>query len=326
MTRIPSYRNRNVKPIRKDRVTIAVLVVVAIILVPILIRSGCTRREEPLAVVSDETNTPSTSVEDQTSSDGTTTPVENTTPVSAATFLTHTVEDGETIADVAAEMGVTVANVLASNRLFGSEQLQPGRVLYASKDGIVHTIQAGQTLSDIARSYAVPLQTILDANDLTANTTIFAGDRILIPGVTSSFWADVVVLSRGVPSRFIWPLTGDVVSTFGWRISPITGEREHHDGIDIDVPEGTAVHAAASGEVYFYGEQPGYGNLLILQHSEGYFTLYGHLSDSYVSAGQFVEMGQVVAESGNSGESTGPHLHFEIRNGEYPVDPERYLP
>jgi murein DD-endopeptidase MepM/ murein hydrolase activator NlpD len=332
VTRTPSYRNRNrnVKPIRKDRVAIVVVVLLAAILIPVLIHSARTRQEEPLVVVSDGTTVSSTPAETPSTTDESSTETTaadgNAAPVSSETFLTHTVQDGETISDIASEMGVSVSNLLASNRLFGSEQLQPGRVLYASNDGIVHTIQAGQTLSDIARSYAVPLQTILDANDISANATIFAGDRILIPGVTTSFWADVVVLSRGIPSQFIWPLTGDVVSAFEWRISPITGEREHHDGIDIDVPEGTAVHAAASGKVYFYGEQPGYGNLLILQHANGFYTFYGHLSDSYVSAGQYVEMGQVVAESGNSGESTGPHLHFEIRNGEYPVDPERYLP
>jgi murein DD-endopeptidase MepM/ murein hydrolase activator NlpD len=263
-------------------------------------------------------------VDDGTVDDSTTT--DGTTPVVSARFLTHTVEDGETIGEIASDMGVTVSNLLASNRLFGSGQLQPGMVLYASKDGIVHIIQSGQTLSDIARSYAVPLETLMNANDLSTNSTIFAGDRILIPGVTTSFWANAVTLSRGVETRFIWPLEGEVVSVFGFRNHPVYGEMEHHDGIDIDVPEGTTVHAAASGEVYFYGEQPGYGNVLIIEHADGFYTLYGHLADSFVFEGQYVEMGQAVAQSGNTGVSSGPHLHFEIRNREYPVDPERYLP
>ena len=78
--------------------------------------------------------------------------------------------------------------------------------------------------------------------------------------------------------------------------------------------------------MYFYGEQPGYGNVLIIEHANGFYTLYGHLSDSFVFAGQYVEMGQAVARSGNSGISSGPHLHFELRNREYPIDPARYLP
>ena len=246
--------------------------------------------------------------------------------VSSERFLVHTVDDGETVASIATALGVTVSNLLASNRLFGGKQLQPNQVLYASDEGIVHIIQPGQTLSDIARSYAVPVETLLEANDLTTNSTIFAGDRILIPGVTTSFWNNAVVLSKGVLTQFIWPLEGEVVSQFGWRVHPVLGNRHHHDGIDIDVPEGTTVHAAAAGEVYFYGEQPGYGNVLIIEHSNGFYSFYGHLSDSFVFAGQYVEMGQAVARSGNTGISSGPHLHFELRNREYPIDPERYLP
>jgi murein DD-endopeptidase MepM/ murein hydrolase activator NlpD len=238
----------------------------------------------------------------------------------------HRVDDGETIADIATALGVTVANLRASNRLFGGEQLQPNRILYASTQGIVHVIQAGQTLTDIARSYAIPVETLTSANGLTTNSTIFAGDRILIPGVTTSFWSNVVALSHGVVARFIWPLEGEVVSPYGPRVHPVLGNLENHDGIDIDVPEGTTVHAAASGKVFFYGEQPGYGNVLIIQHADGYYTLYGHLADSFVFSGQYVEMGQVVAQSGNTGISSGPHLHFEIRNREYPIDPLRYLP
>ncbi|MBE0635984.1 M23 family metallopeptidase [Candidatus Bipolaricaulota bacterium] len=116
------------------------------------------------------------------------------------------------------------------------------------------------------------------------------------------------------------------MSEYGWRIHPVLGEREHHDGIDLDVPQGTTVHASAGGEVFFYGEQPGYGNVLIIEHVGGFYTLYGHLADSFVFAGQYVEMGQVVAQSGNTGISSGPHLHFELRNGNYPIDPIRYLP
>jgi len=332
VTRTPSYRTRNQKPIRPDRVAIAVLVVVGVILVPILIRSGCTHREDPIVVVDDGTDgvavgpdeTTDGSSTDGASTDGTS--EDDTSTPASSRFLMHTVEDGETLGEIATALDVTVAKLLASNRLFSGSQLQPGQVLYASQEGIVHTIQSGQTLSDIARSYAVPLQTLLDENDLTTNSTIFAGDRILVPGVTTSFWANAVTLSKGVVTRFIWPLDGEVVSTFGYRIHPVYEERHHHDGIDIDVPEGTTVHAAASGEVYFYGEQEGYGNVLILSHADGFYTLYGHLADSFVFAGQYVEMGQAVAQSGNTGISSGPHLHFEIRNHEYPVDPERYLP
>lgn len=306
----------------------AAVILVAIIVIPILVFTGNTPAEDdPLVIIDDgpitdpidDGNGEGTTIDDGPDDGG-------TVPATSDRFLVHTVEDGESIAEVATALGVTVANLRASNRLFGREQLQPGQVLYASDEGIVHTIQAGQTLSDIARSYAIPLDTLMDVNELSTNSTIFAGDRILIPGATTSFWDSVVVLSRGVASQFIWPLDGEVVSVYGPRIHPVLGNAENHDGIDIDVPEGTTVHAAAGGEVFFYGEQPGYGNLLIIEHKGNFFSLYGHLNASFVFAGQYVEMGQAVAQSGNTGISSGPHLHFELRNREYPIDPARYLP
>lgn len=332
MTNSSGNRYPTKKPLRKDRIAIAVLFILAIVLVPVVFRSGCTRRpDDPLVVVDDggivdpidDGTISDNPLDDGVVDDGT---LDDGPTIGSERFLTHTVDDGESVADVATLLGVTVANLLASNRLFGGEQLQPGQVLYASTEGIVHIIQQGQTLTDIARSYAIPLETLSETNELMDRSTIFAGDRLLIPGATTSFWNNVVTLSRGVPSQFIWPLEGEVVSHYGPRIHPVLGNAENHDGIDIDVPEGTTVRAAAGGEVFFYGEEPGYGNLLIIEHPGGFYSLYGHLADSFVFAGQFVEMGQAVAQSGNTGISSGPHLHFELRNREYPIDPERYLP
>lgn len=324
-------RYRTQKPIRKDRIAIAVLFVVAIVLIPVMIRSGCTRRDDSLTVIDDGTiaDRDDRTISDDIpldvfpiAADDTSAPL----PAIEGAILRHNVSDGETVSDVAAELGVSVSNLLASNRLFGGGQLQPGQVLFASREGVVHTIQPGQTLTDISLTYAVPVETLTAANGLTVSSTIFAGDRILIPGVGATFWDDVVLLSNGVSARFIWPLQGEVVSTFGWREHPVLGNRHHHDGIDIDVGDGTIVHAAAGGEVYYYGEQPGYGNVLVLEHQDGYFTMYGHLSSAIVSPGRYVEMGQEIALSGNTGISSGPHLHFEVRNGEFPIDPLRYLP
>jgi murein DD-endopeptidase MepM/ murein hydrolase activator NlpD len=329
-----SDRYRTKKPIRKDRVLIAAFFVLAVILLPLLVRSGCSRRNDPLTIIDNGTiagpddGTPIATDDDipldvfPIATNGSTTLL----PAIEDRILRHSVSDGETVNGVASELGVGVSNLLASNRLFGGGQLQPGQVLYASQEGVVHTIQPGQTLTDISLTYGVPVETLTSVNGITRSSTIYAGDRILIPDVTSTFWDDVVRLSNGVSSRFIWPLEGEVVSTFGWRVHPVLEYRHHHDGIDIDVPEGTIVRAAAGGEVYFYGEQPGYGNVLVIEHGDGYFTMYGHLSSAIVSPGRYVEIGQEIAVSGNTGISSGPHLHFEIRNGEFPIDPLRYLP
>ncbi|MGB2983002.1 MAG: M23 family metallopeptidase [Candidatus Bipolaricaulia bacterium] len=332
MSRYADYGTRK-KPIRKDRVAIAVVIVAAIIAVPFLLRSGCTGPSEPLVVVDEGTDVRTTLLPGVTTGDE---PLETTTPESTETglletiatgeILTHTVEDGETLGDVATELGVSVESLRASNLLYGSEPVQPGRILIASREGVLHVIKQGQTLTDIAVTYAVPKETIAEANGISVNQTIFAGERLLVPTSTDTYWENVVTLSRGIPARFVWPLSGEVVSEFGWREHPVLGDRHHHDGIDIDVPEGTLVHAAASGTVFFYGEQPGYGNVLILEHGDGFLSMYGHLASSFVEQGRFVEVGQGVAQSGNTGISSGPHLHFEVRNGNFPIDPYRYLP
>jgi murein DD-endopeptidase MepM/ murein hydrolase activator NlpD len=358
---------------------IAVLVVVAAVVIPLLIRGGCTRREEPAALLSDGqavgTTAPATAATTPTTTPaaspsatspstarpvddvvkdivtGTTATTPSTTPATAtatsstpkppatpaatstasssgstASIQSHTVKSGETLASIASALGVTARDLRASNQLYSNDPPPAGRVLYAARNGLVHTIKRGQTLSDIAATYGTTVAAITAANGISASATIFAGARLVIPGVNSVFWDTVSGLARGASTQFIWPVQAPVVSTFGWRQHPVLGMRHHHDGVDLDVGEGTTVYASAGGEVYFYGEQPGYGNVLILEHDGGFYTMYGHLKSSLVSKGQYVEKGQKVALSGNTGISSGPHVHFELRNGEFPVDPISFLP
>jgi len=124
---------------------------------------------------------------------------------------------------------------------------------------------------------------------------------------------------------FNWPLFGEITSGFGPRRHPITRERHFHEGIDIEADEGTSVYAARAGKVIFAGPSGGYGLLVILDHGL-YQTYYAHLSEILVYKGRFVGAGQLIARSGNTGFSTGPHLHFEIRLREIPVNPLDYLP
>lgn len=121
------------------------------------------------------------------------------------------------------------------------------------------------------------------------------------------------------------PVVAPITSYFGWRIHPIYGTRRLHAGTDFGVDEGTPVHAADGGVVVEAGWVSGYGYTVIIDHGNGMSTLYAHNSDVAVSPGQTVSKGQVVSYSGNTGGSTGPHLHFEVRiNGE-PTDPMGYL-
>ena len=127
----------------------------------------------------------------------------------------------------------------------------------------------------------------------------------------------------------LWPVAdkgkGRISSEFGWRISPITGKQQYHEGMDIAVWYNTAVLATASGTITKTGWASGYGWLVEIKHGYGYVTRYGHLNKIKVRVGQKVKKGQFIALSGNSGKSTGPHLHYEVRVNNIPKNPRKYI-
>ena len=132
----------------------------------------------------------------------------------------------------------------------------------------------------------------------------------------------VVVHGTGQMS---YPSDGEITSSFGFRVHPILGYTRFHSGIDFGVDYGSPIRAADSGVVIFAGWYGGYGQAVIIDHGSSITTLYAHTSELYVSEGQTIQRGQVIAAVGSTGLSTGPHLHFEVRlNGE-PVDPMKYL-
>ena len=122
-----------------------------------------------------------------------------------------------------------------------------------------------------------------------------------------------------------WPVSGEITSPYGYRVHPIWGTTIYHSGIDIGVDEGTPVHAADSGVIVWAGWMGGYGYAVVIDHGNGLSTLYGHNSELAVDEGQSVSKGQVVAYAGSTGNSTGPHVHFEVRENGDPVDPMGYL-
>ncbi len=126
---------------------------------------------------------------------------------------------------------------------------------------------------------------------------------------------------RPSTGAYIWPVSGPVTSPFGYRVHPVRGTTIFHAGLDIAVGSGTTVKAADNGRCIFSGWCGGYGYAVILDHGDGYSTLYGHNSQLYVSEGQSVSQGQAIAASGSTGMSTGPHVHFEVRYNGNPVDP-----
>ena len=123
----------------------------------------------------------------------------------------------------------------------------------------------------------------------------------------------------------IWPTMGDVTSQFGWRNSPNDGSNDYHPGVDIANNIGTPVVATADGKVIISGRSSGYGNLIQIDHGNGIITFYGHNSQLIVQVGQMVKKGQMIAYMGSTGNSTGPHVHYEIRVNGTPVNPANFL-
>ena len=126
---------------------------------------------------------------------------------------------------------------------------------------------------------------------------------------------------------FLWPVASYVYvsSRFGLRVHPITGETKSHTGIDIASNQGTAVYASDGGSVTLAGWNGGYGNCIMIDHGNGYVTLYGHLSSISVSVGQTVSQGATIGAVGSTGNSTGPHLHFEVLKNGTRIDPEQFF-
>jgi murein DD-endopeptidase MepM/ murein hydrolase activator NlpD len=146
--------------------------------------------------------------------------------------------------------------------------------------------------------------------------------RALEGGLTPNFAGDWTVFADA-PS--IWPVEGRVGSSFGEREDPFNGEGKFHSGVDIEAPYGTPVRATADGEATGESMGAGYGKQVVLNHGHDLLTVYGHLSAIAVLPGQHVTRGQVIGYVGQSGHATGPHLHYEVRVHNVPVNPHKYL-
>ncbi|HEX4283553.1 MAG TPA: M23 family metallopeptidase [Terracidiphilus sp.] len=146
--------------------------------------------------------------------------------------------------------------------------------------------------------------------------------RAIEGGLTPSYAGDWTQLADA-PS--LWPIEGRVASSFGQREDPFNGEGAFHSGIDIDAPYGTPVRAAAEGDVLGASMSNGYGREIVLDHGHDLHTVYGHLSAIAVLTGQHVTRGEVIGYVGQSGRATGPHLHYEVRVHNVPVNPHKYL-
>ena len=210
-------------------------------------------------------------------------------------------------------------------------------ILPSKQRGIYHTVQKGQTLHSIARTYDIDVNRLKRINGIFNPLRLQVGARLWIPearqvleihskkrGAKRGKWKNKVKLNedtKAVKGFFIWPVQGQLTSKFGNR------NGRHHDGIDIGARKGAPIVSAADGKVMFSGWGPtGYGLMVIIKHKNNLTTVYAHNSHIHVHKNQVVKQRQKIASVGSTGRSSGPHLHFEVRNDSHAYNPLQYLP
>jgi murein DD-endopeptidase MepM/ murein hydrolase activator NlpD len=199
------------------------------------------------------------------------------------------------------------------------------------RKGIYHVVEKHQTLYRICKTYGVDIKEVASLNGITDPSKIQTGQRIFIPGAKKvlkvEIYLDDVVAEPGEKEKvaykkanFIWPVEGRISDVFN------STESKRHQGIDVPSPLGTPIKASSPGTVIYSSNTiKGYGNLIILRHSEEFVTVYAHNQVNLVEEGNWVERGQIIGKVGQTGRATGPHLHFEIRKNNKAVDPLPYL-
>jgi len=243
-------------------------------------------------------------------------------------IVNYSVVGGDTLASIAKKFDVSVDTIKWVNNL-KTDTIKPGQSLKIPPvTGVVHKVVSGETIYTIAKKYSTDAQKIvnfpfndftdLDSFGLTAGQTLYVPDGVIEeeqPRVSQRFLAQIQAGVRG-SSNFIWPTSGMITQYPVW----------YHMALDIANSSGPAVIAADSGTVIFVGcVRYGYGCHVIIDHNNGYQTLYGHLSSYSVEAGDSVSQGNQIGVMGSTGMSTGTHLHFEVRSGGTLLNPLNFL-
>lgn len=232
-------------------------------------------------------------------------------------IMEHIVKPNENLTAIAREYGVSIDTICGSNGLTSYDFIRSGRRLrIPTKDGILYRIKRGNNITSLARKYRVSLENIISENELRNSDFIAVDTEIFIPD------AKPLNIIRG----FMWPVLGKFITCgYGWRSDPFQkNNREFHQGIDIR-SRYEWIRASKYGKVTYTGWLGGYGSTIVVAHPGGWKTLYGHLSRIIVKRGQYVKQGQPIGKSGNTGRSTGPHLHFEILKNGLHKNPYTYL-
>ena len=243
--------------------------------------------------------------------------------------IEYEVKAGDTVSSIAQEYGVSEETVLWENDLSAKSLIEEGdRLRMLPVSGIAHTVQSGDTIYSIAKKYRANSQAILDFpfNDIGDDFQLASGDLLIVPDgappevkskpAPTQYLASErqnISVSQLGSAQFIWPARGDLSQYFAW----------YHPAIDISNLGGGPISASDSGTVTVAGfvDNSGYGNRVVIDHGNGYTTLYAHLSANYVVPGQRVGKGEVIGAMGSTGRSSGVHVHLEIRQNGVALNP-----
>lgn len=252
----------------------------------------------------------------------------NTLPVQVftqpVTYQNYKVRAGDTISGIAKKFGLrNISTLISVNDIGNVRQLGAGQKLkIPSIDGVIYTVKKGDSLDSIITKNKIKLEQLLDVNELTSET-LSVGQQLFLPGVG----LDANTLKNAMGDLFKLPIAAKFrwSSPYGYRIDPIAGVKSFHTGVDMACPTGTPILASMSGKVTTTGINRVYGNYVIIDHGNGYQTLYAHMSKIIATKGQWVSQGTRIGLVGSTGYSTGPHLHFTVyKNGKL-VDPKTVI-
>ncbi len=235
-------------------------------------------------------------------------------------IVTYTVRSGDTLWSIAAQYNLDVDTLRWSNPELerNPDMLSVGTELaILPVKGVYHTVETGETLASIAKQFGVSEADILNypLNQMSSPDRLLADQKLVIPHGRKD-------VARPVPQPsgdklFAWPIVGTVTQGFSAQ----------HPALDIGAPYGSQVYAGRAGRVVRSAwARTGYGYTVIIDHGEGWQSLYSHMKGEWVSVGDWVEQGQLIGEVGSTGNSTGPHVHLEIRLNGKQVNPVEYLP
>ena len=271
----------------------------------------------------------------------------------------YVVSQGDSLWSIANSQNIELDTLVGSNTFKTSARLRPGVILrIPNQDGIFYVMKKGEDIESVSKRYGVSMNKIRQVNATQNIAALRAGDEIFLPDAKPESvienkdvkLAEVKKSSPAKPAKtapktpakaekpsgsevavrrarggFRWPVMGRINSPFGWRQHPITRRKDFHTGIDIKADRNDPIKAAGSGRIVYSGWMGGYGKVLVIEHPNGQSTLYAHCSTLLAGKGASVSSGQLVARVWTTGRSTGPHLHFEVRNGNSPVNPIKYL-